>query len=786
MKTYIHQLWENKKSIRIGLYFLIGSLLCFLFLNLLFPLQTDIEYSKIVYDRKGKVLSAYLTSDDKWRMKTELGEITPALQKAIIHKEDKYFYYHPGINPLAIIRAMFNNILHRKRTSGASTITMQVARLLQPKKRTYLNKLVEIFRSLQLEWTFSKKEILQLYLNLAPYGGNIEGVKSASVLFFDKLPDHLSIAELTTLSLIPNRPTTLALGKNNLKTKVVRDKWLKRFEREGVFSKENIADALKEPLKAERRNAPAHAPHFSYRAKTENQQANIKTTIDFNIQKSCEKITYNYVQRIYQQQIRNAAAIVINNKTQEVLAYVGSADFYNNEDGGQVDGIKAIRSPGSTLKPLVYGLAFDKGLITPKLKISDVPVNYSGYAPINYDSKYNGMVSMEYALEHSLNVPAVKVLHLLGKDIFLEKLEQAQFKQIAKAKKVLGLSVVLGGCGVSLEQLAGLYSSFANKGRFIPVKMYRHDETLKNTSNKHQQQSDSLYNEILSKGAAYIVTEMLSKLTRPDLPAAYENSKNLPKIAWKTGTSFGRKDAWSIGYNANYTIGVWVGNFSGQGVPELTGSTIATPLLFEIFNSIDYAPDSDWFIEPKSLDYRWVCSETGLPAQDFCEAQVMDYYYPAITFNNRCEHLKEVWLSADERYAYCRTCCPANGFKKKMFHNYLPEIIAHLEKENIHYEKLPPHNPDCERIFNDFSLKIISPVDGLEYLIDPNDNTELMLSCSGSNDVDTVYWYLNDVFYQSAGITESIFFTPKTGNNKITCVDDKGRKKDVWVKVKML
>ncbi|HRK28111.1 MAG TPA: penicillin-binding protein 1C [Chitinophagales bacterium] len=744
--------------------------------DMLFPeTAKTIEYSRIVTDRSGNLLYPFLTSDEKWRMMTELHEITPELRKAILFKEDKFFYLHYGVNPVAIVRAAVNNLLKRRRTSGASTITMQVARLLAPKQRTYSNKLAEIARAIQLEWHYTKPQILQLYLNLVPYGSNIEGVKSASVLFFDKQPNHLSLAEVTTLAIIPNRPTSLQIGKNNNLLTTARNNWLNRFAKARLFTKDAIEDAIAEPLSAKRLEAPKLAPHFAYKMKEKYPNLPIiKTNLRYDIQKKVETITGNYIKRLYSQHIRNAAVIVLNNRTHRIEAYVGSADFLNVEDGGQVDGIKAIRSPGSTLKPYLYALAFDKGIITPKTQISDVPSNFSGYMPVNFDHTFNGSVTIETALAYSLNIPAVKVLNELGVGYFTDQLALAGFEQVNADRLKLGLSVALGGCGVSLQELTNLYSAFANRGLHYPI-------------NWLQTQADTTQaKRLFSEAAAFVFTEALTKISRPDLPKSFESSKNLPKIAWKTGTSYGRKDAWSIGYNANYTIGVWVGNFSGEGVQELGGATTATPLLFEIFNVVDYASTADWFAPPTQLEYRWVCSETGLLPQPECTQTVMDYYLPLVSSNKMCQHQKQFYVASDSSFTYCTACLPETGYKKKFYRIYPPEIVAFFESKAIPYEKIPTHNPQCDRLLSGEPPKITSPQNGLEYLLDPTDNTQIALSCNTSNDVEQVYWYVNDQYLQPATPTGKLFFTPKPGKNKITCVDDKGRKEQIYITARYL
>ncbi|MBO9684065.1 MAG: penicillin-binding protein 1C, partial [Flavisolibacter sp.] len=560
----------------------VSFFLLFLLLNILFPLPDKIEYSTIITDNNDEVINAYLTKDQKWRMKTELNEISPLLRKIIIAKEDKYFYYHPGVNFFAVARAAFMNLFHMRRTSGASTITMQVARALHPRKRNLISKTIELFRAFQLEWKYSKNEILQMYLNLVPYGGNIEGVKSASLLYFKKDPDHLSLAEITALSIIPNRPSSLVIGKTNDVIVKERNRWLRIFADDGVFTKKEIEDAIAEPLNAYRTSVPHFLPHLSYKLKSQSGKTAIQTNILLNTQLKLEKLTEDYIRALRLKNIRNAAVIVIDNKTHKVISYIGSAQFFDTTDGGQVNGAAAIRQPGSTLKPLLYGLCIDEGLLTPKTIINDVAVNYSGYTPENYDQKFNGYVTLEYALERSLNIPAVKALELLGKEQLIHKLVQCDFRQIQKDQRKLGLSMILGGCGATLEQLTGLFSAFANEG------VYAQPQYLKSDSSSKKFQ-------LLSPAASYMVTEILSKVNRPDFPLNWTATERMPKIAWKTGTSYGRRDAWSIGYNKNYTVGVWVGNFSGVGVPELSGASTATPLLFRIFNTIDYDSNSDWY-----------------------------------------------------------------------------------------------------------------------------------------------------------------------------------------------
>lgn len=756
-----------------------GLFLLFLLLQWLFPLPDQVEYSTIITDNKGEVVHAFLTRDEKWRMKTNLDEISPLLRKTIIEKEDQYFYYHPGVNLLAIGRAMAKNVFRFKRTSGASTITMQVARALEPKRRTYFNKLIEVFRAFELEWKYSKDEILQLYLNLVPYGGNIEGVKSASILYFNKNPDHLSLAEITALSIIPNRPSSLVMGKHNDLIIRERNRWLKKFAADKVFTDKEIQDALSEPLTATRDVVPKMIPHLAWQLKKQGGDI-IATNIDMNTQTRVEKLVEDYARSLRLKNIRNAAVVIINNQTHLVVTYIGSSGFYDTLDAGQVNGAAAIRQPGSTLKPLLYGLCMDEGLMTPKAVITDVAVNYDGYAPENYDKQFNGYVTMEYALEHSLNIPAVKGMRLLGKDKLVQKLAACDFRQIKKDQKKLGLSMVLGGCGATLEELTGLYSSFAHEGKYFRPQYTRAvDGTLPAAGAANQ----SGYT-VMSPAATFMINEILSKVNRPDFPLNWQSTEHMPKIAWKTGTSYGRRDAWSIGYNKNYTVGIWVGNFSALGIPELSGANVATPLLFKVFNTIDYDSDQEWFTQPKDCDSRIVCSETGMVPGEHCHNTVTDYFIPLISTTQPCNNRQEIMISPDEKLSYCKICMPQAGYKKKWYKTVSAEMQQYYDEHRIAYEKIPIHNPNCEKVFVGGAPAITAPRNGAEYLISSKHPEPLQLTCQTGNDVAKVYWYINNRFYKAADARAKQFFIPEEGPVKISCTDDKGRNRDIWITVK--
>ncbi len=752
----------------------VAVILLFLLIDLVFPVHTDIKYSKLILSNEKKLLNASLSMDQQWRMKAGINEVNPLLVKTILYKEDRWFRIHPGVNPIAIARALWQNIRTGKRVSGASTITMQVIRMLEPRQRTVVNKLIECFRALQLELHYSKNEILQLYINLLPYGGNIQGIKAASFLYFGQEPQALSLAQVVTLVIIPNNPNHLRLGIDNGKIVKERNYWLKKLGYRGLFDKSALDDALLEPLSAKRFEAPKQVPHFArLLSRMYPGKPVITTFINPDFQDFIENTVSNEVNMYRGMGVGNASVVLIDNRTHAVVAYVGSAGFLESQFQGQVDGASSLRSPGSALKPFLYALAMDRGLITPKTMLQDIPQNFNGYRPLNYDETFRGRLPASQALALSLNIPAVELANRVGVDLFNEKLSRGGLNWIGKRKKTLGLSVILGGCGVTLTELTNLYSCLATEGI---------EHSLRFAEDSKKTETDTLF----SPGATWMIHEILTGLKRPDLPNNFDNSVNLPHIAWKTGTSYGRRDAWSFGYNPDYTVGVWVGNFDGTGVPELSGSDFATPILFKIFNYLSFSHKPGWFKRPPGLDFRLVCCESGLPPGEMCTNLVMDDYIPAVSPNRKCDHLVPVFVDEKGSISYCRSCLPEVGYRTDYFPNLSPGLIAFYEDEQIPYRKIPPHNPLCNRVYHSDSPVITSLTDGKEYILYANAKQQLQLAFTATSDVNKVYWYINDKFFMEATRGQKLFFTPSAGMIKISCSDDKGRNTDIFVKVSFL
>ncbi|TAL69943.1 MAG: penicillin-binding protein 1C [Bacteroidetes bacterium] len=762
---------KYKQEIKPALFSIAGLLLFFILIEIIFPLPEIKPFSKVIMASDGSVLTAYLTKDDKWRLRCTLDEVSTDLINAIIEKEDKFYYWHPGVNPIAIIRAFATNLIKGKRVLGASTITMQLARMVSPADRTYFNKIIEILRAIQIEIHYSKKTILEMYLNSLPYGGNIEGVKSASYIYFNRPPGRLSLAQSVLLTVIPNDPNLYRIDKSISSAKSKRNFWLKQFARDNVFSQNALQDALNEPIETARYQIPSIAPHFCYYIMNNFTGDNLITTLELDKQKKSETLLSGYVERNKAKGVSNGAVLIIDNSNSNVVAYCGSADFSNQSASGQVNGVRAVRSPGSTLKAGLYAYAFDLGILTPKMKLLDVPTDFSGYEPENYTEKFHGEVTAEFALMNSLNVPAVRLLEQVGLSQFLLLLEKAGFSDIIKQKEKLGLSMILGGCGVRMEQLAELYSTLANEGKLYSLNY------LKEANRKE-------YIPLFSPGAVYVVSQILSGIKRPDFPNELLNRTRLPKIAWKTGTSYGKKDAWAIGYNPNYTIAVWMGNFDGKGSPHLSGSEMAVPLLFDLFNAIDYSPKKKWFKIPKDVGYREVCVETGKIPSKNCQQITSDYFIRNVSSNNVCDLYKEFFVSIDESIQYCTECLPVTGWKKVLYPVYDPEICLWNSLNNVGYKKIPPHNPNCQQKLSSEGPKIISPSDNFEYYIENNSEQQILLQAASGEGVQVLYWYINDKFFIKSKPDVKQFFKPEKGRIKITCLDDKGRSSTVLVNIK--
>jgi penicillin-binding protein 1C len=527
------------------------------------PLGRDLEVSTLVLDRNGKLLRAYLTSQGRWRLPATREQADTSYLDALLIYEDKRFFHHRGVDPLALMRATYQLVTHGHIVSGGSTITMQVARLLEPRdKRSLHVKLREAARALQLEWTLSKDDILGLYLTLAPYGGNLEGVRAASLAYFGKEPRRLTLGEAALLVALPQSPEGRRPDRSPEAAKRARNRVLDRIAGHGLFSNAEIARAKAEPVPKARKGMPLLAPHAADQAMGGSPKEHVlRLTIDGALQKGLESLARDRAQALGPD--LSVAMVVVDNATGEVLARVASPDYFDERRAGQVDLTQAVRSPGSALKPFIYGLGFEDGFIHPDTLIEDRPIHYAGYAPENFDLTFQGTVTVRRALQQSLNVPAVAVLDEVGPSRLIARLAEAGAPLVLPRREAPGLPLALGGVGVRLADLTMLYAGLARQGTVAPLVERLDSPPLPPK-------------RLIEPVAAWYVATVLLGTPPPENAAG-------GRIAFKTGTSYGYRDAWAVGFDGKRTIGVWVGRPDGAPVTGLAGRVTAAPILFDAF-----------------------------------------------------------------------------------------------------------------------------------------------------------------------------------------------------------
>jgi penicillin-binding protein 1C len=533
------------------------------------------SHSVMVLASDGSILRGFTAAGGAWRFPATIAEVDPKYLKFLIAYEDRRFYRHPGVDPFAVARAVGQAIAAGHVVSGASTLTMQTARLLEPRPRVIGSKLIEMARAFQLEAHEGKAQILDTYLTLAPYGGNLEGVRAASLAYFGREPSHLTEAEAALLVVLPQSPETLRPDRFPAAAEAARDKVLARLLADRVIDASVYRAALAEPVPTKRLPALNDAAHLALRLRLDHPgELSVKTNIDADLQSRLEAQTARAQTAL--EPGAGIAALVVDNAARRVIAYLGSADFFDDRRFGQNDMVTAIRSPGSTLKPFVYGMAFEDLIIHPETMVNDVPMRFGDYAPSNFDHLFRGQVTAREALELSLNLPAVALLDRVGPVRFAQRLDDCGAALVLPGKDARpGLPIVLGGVGISLERLVTLYSALAEGGIARPL-LYRADETK---GEGHV---------LMSPLAAWYVTRILDETPPPDRWLAADNRRNASVVAYKTGTSYGYRDAWAVGYNARYTVGVWVGRPDGAFSAERMGREAAAPILFQIFDQLPH------------------------------------------------------------------------------------------------------------------------------------------------------------------------------------------------------
>ncbi|WP_460456258.1 penicillin-binding protein 1C [Arenimonas alkanexedens] len=563
------------------------------------PVPGSLDGGTVVLAADGMPLRAFANRDGVWRYPITLDQVSPHYLQALVTYEDRWFRRHPGINPLALMRAGWQWLANGRVVSGGSTLTMQVARIIEPHSRTPLGKLRQSLRALQLEWRYSKDEILTLYLNQAPFGGTIIGVEAASWAYLGKPAARLSQAEAALLAVLPQAPSRLRPDRHPEAARAARDKVLARMARLATWTQAQVDDARIEPVVARRLQPPTLAPLLAQRLRAANpRQSRITSTLDPALQRVLEQRMAAYFSQLPER--TSAALLVVDNATLEARAYVGSLQFADAARLGHVDMVRATRSPGSTLKPFLYGLALDDGLVHSESLLVDAPQSFGNYRPANFDPVFNGPVSVAEALRLSLNVPAVDMLDRVGPERFTARMAHAGVKLRLPRGATPNLSIILGGTGTRLEELVGAYRALNADGLAGPVR-YTADAPLEER-------------RLLSPGAAWIIREILEQHGRPGQRDDAFDTSGRPRVAWKTGTSYGFRDAWALGGTARHTVGVWVGRPDGTPLPGQYGAITALPLLFEVIDSLPRAgSDGRRGALPDSVRKLDICWPLGLP-----------------------------------------------------------------------------------------------------------------------------------------------------------------------------
>lgn len=701
----------------------------FLILDQIYPLNLDAlkkDEAKILLDKNGEIINMKLSSDGIWRFHEQ--SFPNSLKQCVVLFEDRYFYYHFGVNFASIFRAFFHNLRSDNRI-GASTITMQVARMLEPSDRSYKNKIREIFRAFQLELHFSKDEILNLYLNLAPYGGNIEGAKAASFFYFGKELNELSYAQAALLSTIPKNPNKNRLDRvsniNALKNRVIK-----------MLYKANLIDlsafkrAQAEPFKNVRIRAVVNASDYANVA-FKNQIS--KVSLDLNLQKDMLKILKDAMFSLKAKNANNAAAVVIDNKKMSVVAFIGSHDERARD--GKNSALNMKRNTGSTLKPFIYSLALDNGLITPSSQLIDTQIYLNEYVPKNFSNDFLGLVSAKDALNFSLNIPVINLDLKLKDNSLYELLEKVNL--VDENKEFYGSSIVLGSAEMSLIDLAHLYTIYANGGVFMPLEF-----AGKNYKNEDKNIT------LISPQSAYLTAKMMSEASRSYLKNAWQYAQNTPKIAFKTGTSANSRDLYAIGVDEDYTVAVWVGNFNAEKTDKLTGLNDVSKIVFDMFKLIAQKRNLSFMSEPEGIEKVPTCLDAF--SYETCKKTALDDRIVGVKLQDKCESLRGEELEFLIK----------NGF---------------LDKNEV-------KNSPCAEVYKDKKPVFAYPYDGEEIVTDEN-VTQIMLKCYAFLG-DEIYLKVDDLNFSKIENASEKRLDLTLGEHTLKCLDQNSNQSEITIKLR--
>ncbi|MEO4884096.1 penicillin-binding protein 1C [Bacteroides thetaiotaomicron] len=722
-----------------------------------------VPYSTVVTDRNEELLGARIASDGQWRFPPR--NTTPEkIKECLITFEDKHFYHHWGVNPFAIGRAFYQNVKNKRIVSGGSTLTMQTIRLARNESRTFREKLIEMIWATRLEFRASKEEILSMYISHAPFGGNVVGLDAAAWRYFGHSADDLSWAESAMLAVLPNAPAMIHLSKGRKTLLDKRNRLLKQLLEKKTIDSSTYELAISEPLPDEPHALPHIAPYLVSRFYQERNGEYSRSTINKGIQTQVEDLAERWSNEFGRSDIRNLAILVIDIPSNQVVAYCGNVHFDRKQGGNQVDVIQAPRSTGSILKPFLYYAMLQEGSLLPDMLLLDVPVNINGFTPQNFSMQFEGAVPASEALARSLNIPAVTMLQRYGVPKFHSFLQQIGLKTINRSSSHYGLSLILGGAEATLWDVTNAY---AMMGRSLLQLPQRSCSLLLPTS-RITESTDPF-----QPGAVWQTFDALKEVNRPE-EIDWKSIPSMQTIAWKTGTSYGFRDAWAVGVTPRYAVGVWVGNATGEGKPGLVGAQTAGPVLFDIFNLL---PSSSWFTRPAGIFVEAeVCRKSGHLKGRFCDETDTLLVLPAGLRTEACPYHHLVTLSANESQRIYENCANTEPTLRKSWFTLPPVWEWYYKQHHPEYKPLPPFKAGCgEDTFQPMQF-IYPPMNARIKLPKQLDGSKgfLTVELAHNNPNATVFWHLDETYQAQTQDFHKISLQPAAGKHSLTAVDGEG------------
>ncbi|TRX61839.1 penicillin-binding protein 1C [Fulvivirga sp. M361] len=731
------------------------------------PTSTVLEASN------GDLLGARIAEDGQWRFPAT-DSVPHRFKVCILQFEDQYFEYHPGINPVAVLRSLLVNLREGKIVQGGSTITMQVARLLRAgKPRNYWQKLLETFIALHLETNLSKDEILNLYAGNAPFGGNVVGLEAASWRYFGRSPYELSWAEYAVLAVLPNAPSLIYPGKNKELLKQKRDFLLDRLLSKDILDDETNRLAKLEPLPERPYPLPQVAPHALDRIYSRHRGQRIQSNLKPNLQRQTQRILNDHVSQLSYNEVYNGAALILKVEDGSIISYVGNATTGKNHDNA-VDVVIAPRSTGSILKPFLYAAALTHGELLPNMLVPDVPTYLSGYAPKNYFPSFDGAVKADEALYRSLNIPFVRMLQQYGVDRFYNDLKNMSMSTLVYPSNHYGLSLILGGAEARLIDLANMYGGMARVLKNQGVE-YSSNDFFKTDLITPTLSSYPRNTKYLSAGAIYHTFKAMTQVSRPVSEDGWQSFRSSRQVAWKTGTSFGNKDAWAVGVTAEYVVAVWVGNADGEGRTGLTGVTAAAPLMFDLFTLLK---TSDWFFPPyDDMVQATVCVKSGYPSSTRCNSTDTTWVPKAVSKMLGCPFHKVVHLSQDEQWQVNTNCEPPSNIKNASWFVLPPVQEWYFKRTSPFYRTLPPLRKDCADANRTAAMELIYPKNSDKLFIPIElDGTRggVVFELAHRNPGLQIFWHLDGSFLGMTRDFHQMEISEKKGMHELIIVDEEG------------